>query len=81
MENKELREKISKAIAKEFEKDEETFELDAELKTTLDLDSLSMVDLVALVEQKSGVTIGTEDVKRIKTFKDLFEYIESHVDK
>jgi len=79
MENKELREKISKAIAKEFEKDEETFELDAELKSTLELDSLSLVDLVAIVEEKTGVTIANEDIKNIKTFRDLYEFVESHV--
>lgn len=79
MENKELREKISKAIAKEFEKDEETFELDAELKPTLELDSLSLVDLVAIVEEKTGVTIANEDIKNIKTFRDLYEFVESHV--
>ena len=79
MENKELREKISKAIAKEFEKDEETFELDAELKPTLELDRLSLVDLVAIVEEKTGVTIANEDIKNIKTFRDLYEFVESHV--
>lgn len=79
MENKDLREKINKAISIEFEKDVETFTLDAELKSTLDLDSLSLVDLVALVEEKFGVVIANEDIKKIKTFKDLYEFVESHI--
>lgn len=81
MENKELRAKISKAIAEEFEKDEETFALDAELKPTLDLDSLSLVDLVVLVEETAGVTLGDEDIKHVKTFRDLYEFVETHTTK
>ena len=73
-----MRSKLSKAIAREFEKDETTFELDAELKTTLELDSLSLVDLIALVEELAEVKIKNEDVKGIKTFKDLYEYVEAH---
>lgn len=79
MENAALREKISKAIAREFEKDESEFTLDANLKETLELDSLSLVDLVAIVEEEAGVKMKNEDVKTIKTFKDLYEYVEAHV--
>ncbi len=79
MENKELRDKINRAISIEFEKDVETFTPDAELKSTLELDSLSLVDLVALIEEEVGVVIANEDVKKIKTFKDLYEFVESHI--
>lgn len=80
MENKELRSRISKAIAKEFETSEELFEPNAKLKHTLQLDSLSLVDLVSLVEEQTGVVIGEEDIKSIKTFKDLYEFLESRME-
>ena len=80
MENKEIRNRINKAIAKEFETDEQTFKLDAGLLPTLRLDSLSLVDLVSLVEEQTGVVIGEEDIKSIKTFKDLYEFLESRME-
>lgn len=80
MENKELRSRISKAIAKEFETNEELFKPEAGLFPTLRLDSLSLVELVALVEEQTGVVIGDEDIEHINTFKDLYEFVESRME-
>ncbi len=80
MKNIELRKKISSAIAEEFEKKEELFEPDAILKETLELDSLSLVDLVALVEEVTGVSVGNEDVKHINTFEDLYNFVEKKLE-
>lgn len=80
MENKELRSRISKAIAKEFETSEELFEPNAKLITTLRLDSLSLIELVILVEEQTGVIIGENDIKQIKTFKELYEFVESRME-
>jgi len=79
MENIELRDNIKKAIANEFEVEERDLTLDCDLKSTLELDILSLVDLVGLVEEEAGVKIENEDVKHIKTLKDLFEFVEAHV--
>lgn len=61
MEKQELIEKINAALAEEFEVDESVITPEAPIKETLELDSLSLVDLVALIESNFGIKIqGTE---------------------
>jgi acyl carrier protein len=44
----------------------------------LDVDSLSMVEVVVAAEEKFGVKIPDDDVKGLKTVGDAVEYILSH---
>ena len=61
MERQELIEKINSALADEFEVEESVITPDAPIKETLELDSLSLVDLVALIESNFGIKIeGTQ---------------------
>ena len=46
-----------------------------DIKQTLELDSLSLVDMVALVESVSGVKIKGSEVSSIKTFGALYDYL------
>ncbi len=78
MEKQELVEKINSALAEEFEIDVEDITPDADIKKTLELDSLSLVDMVAIVEEVSGVKIKGSDVSQIKTFGALYDYLEQH---
>ena len=57
MEMQELIEKINAALAEEFEVDESVITPEAPIKETLELDSLSLVDLVALIESNFGIKI------------------------
>ncbi len=75
---KELIEKINSALAEEFEIDVEKITPDADIKTTFELDSLSLVDMVAVVEDATGVKIKSSDVSQIKTFGALYDYVDSH---
>lgn len=43
------------------------------------MDSLSLVDLVALIQQNYKIKIPMADLTQIKTFNDLYDYIESHL--
>jgi acyl carrier protein len=36
------------------------------------------VDLIALVQFTYKITIPVEDLKKIQTFNDLYDYIEQH---
>lgn len=78
MDKQELIEKINTALAEEFEIDVEKITPDADIKSTLELDSLSLVDMVALVESESGVKIKGSDVAQIKTFGALYDYLAEH---
>ncbi|MEU0602176.1 acyl carrier protein [Streptomyces sp. NPDC006393] len=44
----------------------------------LDVDSLSMVEVVVAAEERFGVTIPDEDVKNLKTVGDATGYILNH---
>ena len=70
--------KIITTLASEFEVEESTITPEATIYETLDLDSLSLVDLVALIDDEFGVKIPTKDVKTIRTFEDLYNYIEKN---
>lgn len=44
----------------------------------LDVDSLSMVEVVTAAEDKFGVTIPDEEMKNLKTVGDAISYIDKH---
>lgn len=70
---------INEKLTEEFEVDVEQIEPDAPLMETLELDSLDLIDVVVLVEQSFGLTLKPEDFATIKTFKDFYDLIGSHV--
>ena len=69
---------VNSLLAEEFEIEESEFAPDANLKETLNLDSINLVDLIALVQFTYKITIPVEDLKKIQTFTDLYDYIEQH---
>ena len=52
-------------------------QLDKSFIDDLDVDSLSMVEVVVEAEEKFGVTIPDDQVKNLKTVGDAVSYIES----
>ena len=48
---------------------------EAPIKETLELDSLSLVDLVALIESNFGIKIQGTEVAHIKTFSALYDFV------
>ena len=69
---------VNSLLAEEFEIEESEFAPDANLKETLNLDSINLVDLIALVQFTYKITIPVEDLKKIQTFTDLYDYIVQH---
>lgn len=69
---------VNSTLAEEFEVEESTLTPDANIKETLELDSLSLVDLVAVIEHTFKVKIPTAELPTVKTFTQLYDYIESH---
>ena len=70
--------KVNSLLAEEFEIEESEFAPDANLKDTLQLDSINLVDLIELVQFNYKVTIPVEDLKKIQTFDNLYDYIFEH---
>ena len=79
MTREEIVKQVNSLLAEEFEVNATNFTPDANVKETLNLDSLSLVDLVALVQQTYKVKIPASDLRGIQTFTDLYDYIESHL--
>ena len=79
MKREEIINHVNSLLAEEFEIEENEIAPDANLKETLNLDSINLVDLVALVQSTYSITIPAEDLKNIQTFNDLYEYIEKHL--
>lgn len=78
MTREEIINEVNKVIAEEFEIEESAITPDGDLKETLNLDSLNLVDLVAVVEYTYKIKIPAADLRTIKTFNDLYDYIDAH---
>ena len=78
MTREEIIEKVATTLSEEFEAEQEVITPDAVIYDTLQLDSLSLVDLVAVVQYTFKVKIPVADLPSVKTFNDLYDYIESH---
>jgi len=79
MTREEIIKQVNSLLAKEFEVEETAITPDADVRETLTLDSLSFVDLVALVQTTFKVKIPVAELKSVKTFNDLYDYIEKHL--
>ena len=75
MEKNELIAKINETLAEEFEVEVSDITPEANIKETLQLDSLSLVDMVALVASEFGVKIQGAEMLKIQTFQALYDYI------
>ena len=78
MTREEIIEQVISTLSEEFEVEQEVITPDAVIYDTLQLDSLSLVDLVAVVQYTFKVKIPVADLPSVKTFNDLYDYIESH---
>ena len=75
MEKTELIKKINAILAEEFEVEEDTITSDGDIKKTLDLDSLSLVDMVSLIETTFKLKMPSTELTKIKTFQNLYDYV------
>jgi acyl carrier protein len=79
MTREEIVAQVNDLLAEEFEVEAGSLEPEANIKETLSLDSLSLVDLVALVQQTYKVKIPVTELKDIQTFNNLYDYILNHL--
>lgn len=79
MTREEIIDQVKEVLSEEFEVEQDVMEDDANIKDTLELDSLSLVDLVAVIEHTFKVKIPAADLPTVKTFAQLYDYIESHL--
>ena len=75
MDKNELIEKVNRVLADEFEVEVSEISEDKNIKETLNLDSLSLVDLVALIEEEFSVKIQGSEMSSIQTCGNLYDYL------
>ena len=75
MTKEELIAKTIDILAEEFEVEKEDIAPDADIKKTLDLDSLSLVDIVALIEETFDIKIKGTDLMKTTTFSQLYDFL------
>ena len=74
MTREEIIDQVKEVLAEEFEVEQDVMTDDANIKDTLELDSLSLVDLVAVIEHTFKVKIPAADLPTVKTFAQLYDY-------
>jgi len=68
--------KTKEFLAEEFEVNQNIIESEANLKDTLELDSLDYVDLVVVIEENFGFKVTGEDFEGVSTFNDFYTLVE-----
>lgn len=70
---------VNSFLVEEFEVDEAKITPGANLRETLELDSLDYVDLVVVIESNFGFKVKGEDFTTIHTFQDFYNYCHKKV--
>jgi acyl carrier protein len=74
MTKEEIITKVNEFLVDEFEVDANKIQPEANMRETLDLDSLDYVDLVVVIESNFGFKVVGEDFINIHTFQNFYDY-------
>jgi acyl carrier protein len=75
MQKEDIVTKVNVFLVDEFELEESQLEPDALLKDDLDIESLDFVDIAVLIEKEFKFKMKTEEMAKLKTLDDLYNYI------
>lgn len=73
--SKELIERINCDLAEEFSITQEVITPDADVRQTLNLDSMRALQIVIIVKRHCGIIIPPRHIPRFTTFQALYDYI------
>jgi acyl carrier protein len=79
MDQQEIISRITDFMVEDFEVDADAIKPEADLKETLDLDSLDYIDLVVAIEQNFGFKVKPEDFQQMHTLQDLYDYVSNRL--
>lgn len=71
-------EMVNRFLVEEFEADPSVLKPEADMRQSLDLDSLDYVDMVVIIENLFGFKMKAEDFQNIRTFQDFYNFIARH---
>ena len=67
---------VREVLQKEFDFGADELRLDTHLIDDLDLDSIDAIDLAVRLEERTGVSFDEEELKGIRTIRDVVELID-----
>jgi acyl carrier protein len=70
-------EKFVEVLVDELQIDRAEITLDAELSNDLGINSIELAELVMVCEDKFGITIEDNDIRKFTTVGDVFNYLET----
>lgn len=70
--------RVKEIVAEQLGKDEAEVRSESSFIDDLGADSLDIVELVMAMEDEFGIEIPDEDAEKIKTVKDVVDYIKTH---
>ncbi|MBQ0030702.1 MAG: phosphopantetheine-binding protein [Paludibacteraceae bacterium] len=76
MSKEEIIERVVALLSEEFEVEADVITPEANIKKTLELDSLSLVDLVAAIDGEFGIKTNGQEMNQVQTFAELYDFIE-----
>ena len=79
MQYEEIVSKINAFLVDEFEVAEDKIVAEANVKETLQLDSLDYIDLVVVIESNFGFKVKPEDFVTIVTFQNFYDYVANRL--
>lgn len=79
MEKATIIEKVNGFLVEEFEVEPEKIQPSANLRETLELDSLDYIDLVVVIESNFGFKVKPEDFTTIDTFDSFYAYVNKRL--
>jgi len=69
--------KIKKIIADQLDVAVDSIQLDSNLMEDLKADSMDLVEMIMAFEEEFGIAISDEDAEKLRTVKDVLEYLET----
>ena len=69
---------IKQILAKQLRIDANTINDNSNIIEDLGADSIDLVELLMTIEEKKGIVVSDEDTVKLKTVKDVADYIEQH---
>ncbi|MFC1855349.1 acyl carrier protein [Thermodesulfobacteriota bacterium] len=75
MQDEQIIEKINALLTEEFELEEGQIDPSGNLMETLEIDSLDVIDLVVIIEENFGFKVKNEEMVKIRTLQDFYDYV------
>lgn len=69
---------IRQILAKQLRIDADTINDDSNIIEDLGADSIDLVELLMTIEEKKGIVVSDEDAVKLRTVRDVADYIEQH---